>query len=79
MKKLIFAFLIFPFFIYGCDPDENNNNNNNDTVKVEDVVTPPSDTTEITLTEEEVEVKTNNLLQKSEDINKKLDELINNL
>jgi hypothetical protein len=79
MKKLIFTFLIIPFFFYGCDPEDTNNNNNSDTVKVDEVVTPPSDTTEITLTEDEVDMKTNDLLQKSEDINKKLDELINNL
>ncbi len=76
MKKLFLALLIFPFFIYGCDPDENNNDKT-DTVKVEEIVTPPTDTTEITLTEEEVDVKSDNLLQKSEDINKKLDQILN--
>ncbi len=82
MKKVLFA-LIFAAFLFGCKSEEENTNNDtpisNDTVVVEEKVIVDEETITIELTEDEVNVKSGEVLKKSEDINTELDELLNNL
>lgn len=80
MKKILFA-LIFAAFLFGCKSEENNNDKpiNNDTSVVEEKIIVDKDTTTVELTEDELNVKSGEVLKKSEDINKELDELLNNL
>lgn len=76
MKKILFA-LIFVTFLFGCKSEEGNNDDNtpNDTVIVDQN---KAETTEIILSEEEIDVKADEILKESEDINNKLDEILNN-
>ena len=82
MKRIFFA-LIIATFLFSCKSEENNNNDNitpvnNDTAVVEKTKI-IVDTTTIFLTEVEANLKSDVLVKKSEEINNKLDELLENL
>ncbi len=78
MKKII-SMLFITVFFFACEPKEDNGNNTspNDTTEIVNNNT-KSDTTEIVITPEQAEQKSEEILQKSEDINNQLDELLKN-
>ena len=80
MKKLLFA-IIFAAFLFGCKSEDNNDKDDNSDIDSVIIENDPeiSDTIEINLTEEEVALKSDKILQKSEDINTELDDLLENL
>jgi uncharacterized protein YcfL len=82
MKKMIFV-LIVAFFVYGCDSNETNNDKkdttNTQTVVIDNGLNAGTDTTEVTLTEEEVNTKSDEILNKSENVLNELDELLKTL
>ena len=80
MKKLLFA-LAITAFLFGCKSDDTDNTdtpNDTTTIVVTDKTVVENDTTTIVLSDEEVNVKSGEILKKSEDINNKLDEILNN-
>ncbi len=80
MKKLLFA-LAISAFLFGCKSDDSDNTDiPNDTTKIvlDDETKVENETTAIVLTEEEINVKSDEILKKSEDINNQLDEILNN-
>ena len=78
MKK-IFGLLIIAGFLFACNPkeDEGDHSTPNDTTEIvtNDV---KSDTTEIIITPEEADKQSEEILEKTEDINNQLDEILNN-
>jgi len=81
MKKILFV-VIVAVFLFACKSEENNNNDKpikNDTSVVEEKIVADVDTVTVVLTEEEANLKSDDLVKKSEDINNKLDELLENL
>ena len=78
MKK-IFSLLIIAVFIFACNPKEDSENNNGTSDTTEIVNNQEkSDTTEIVITPEEAEQKSEEILEKTEDINNQLDSILNN-
>ncbi len=80
MKKLLFA-LAISAFLFGCKSDDTDNTdtpNDTTTVVVTDETDVENDTTILELSEAEINVKSDEILKKSEDINTKLDDILNN-
>jgi len=80
MKKILFA-LIFTAFLFGCkseDTDNTDTPNDTTTIVVTDKTNNETDTIEIVLSEEEADVKSDEILKKTEEINSKLDDILNN-
>jgi len=69
-------------FLFACKSEDNGNNDkpvNNDTTVVKDKVIIENDTTVVELTDDEANLKSGELVKKTDDINNKLDELLENL
>jgi|GEM_PF-2933939 uncharacterized protein YcfL len=79
MKNLLFA-LIFAAILFGCKSENETKETPNDTttIVVTDETKNANDSTAIVLTEEEINIKSDELLQQSDEINKKLDDILNN-
>lgn len=73
MKKLLFA-LAIAAFLFGCKSDDTENADTPNDTTIVDVV----DDAEVTFTIEEINVKSDEILKKSEEINDELDEILNN-
>jgi len=78
MKKILTLLIIVTFFL-SCDPEDDNdgNSNSNDTTEIVNKNS-KNDTTEIVITPEEAEQKSQEILQKTEDINNQLDSILEN-
>ena len=78
MKK-IFSFLIIAVFIFACNPREDSDNNNKTSDTVELINNQEkSDTNETKITPEEANQKSEEILEKTKNINKRLDSILNN-
>ncbi len=79
MKKLL-SILIIAVFFFACNSDGNNEKNEDSPNDTTEIVKNEikSDTTEIVITPEEAEQKSEEILQKSEKINNQLDSILNN-
>ncbi len=76
MKKILFISIIF-VFLFACSSEENTETNNN--LKEEIEIVNEENNAEEELAVETVKDKSTEILEKSEDINNKLDDLLEGL